>query len=100
MSTATSPVFFFVWGSRKSPSWAKLTTEATAPPNFIDDGRIMATGPNFLSRKSVGSGMIKLACRVSRLRNSGFVSPCAALRIEKVTDDLNPESLNGDTLQA
>ena len=41
------PVFLFVTGSRKSPSSAKLTTEATAPPCCVDVGRMIATGPSF-----------------------------------------------------
>jgi len=46
---------------------------------------MMATGPNFWSRKWVGSGMIKLDCKVSPFKDSGSVSPWAALNVEKVT---------------
>ena len=47
---------------------------------------MIATGPNMGLRKCAGSGMIKFACEVSPLRDSGLVSPCAWVRSLKVTD--------------
>jgi hypothetical protein len=41
--------------------------KATAPQFFVEVGRIIATGGNFLLRKWVGSGMMRLACKVSLL---------------------------------
>ncbi len=48
---------------------------------------MIATGGNFGRpvRKWVGSGMIRLACNVSPLRDSGFVSPWALARFVNVT---------------
>src|ERR1043166_4432823 len=72
MRTSTIPVFLLVPGSRKSPSFAKLTTDATAPPCCMEVGRIMATGPSFGSRNTVGSGMIKFVWN-----SSAMVEPVA-----------------------
>src|SRR5215467_7201007 len=65
MSASTMPVFFPVAGSRKSPSFTKLATEATAPPCGVDVGRMIETGPSLGSRNSVGSGMIKFVWNLS-----------------------------------
>src|SRR5258708_39802484 len=61
----------------KRPSAVKPRTAATAPLFLVDVGRIIATGPKLGFRKCVGSGIIRLACKVSPFRDSGFVSPCA-----------------------
>ncbi len=49
---------------------------------------MMATGPSFWSRKWVGSGMIKLDCKVSPFNDSGSLSPWASPKVVKVTVDL------------
>src|SRR4029077_3031639 len=74
---ATIPVFLPVAGSMKSPSSAKLTTEATAPPWASDVGRIMDTGPNFEFRKNVGSGMIRLVWNRSATVSPPPIEPVA-----------------------
>src|SRR6516165_12712335 len=71
---------FWFFCPMKRPSATKPLKEASAPEFPVEVGRMMATGGNFrllLVRKWVGSGMIKLACNVFPLRDSGFVSPCA-----------------------
>src|SRR5947208_14699797 len=86
MSFWTIPVsLFLVLGLKKSPSVTNDWTAATAPPKAIDVGGMMATGPNVWSRQWVGSGMIKLACKVSPFKDAGSVSPWAALNVQKVT---------------
>ena len=77
-----------VLGLMKSPSVTNDWTDATAPPKAIEVGRMMATGPRFWSRKWVGSGMIKLDCKVSPFKDSGSILPWAALNVEKVTVEL------------
>src|SRR5215469_14670172 len=99
--------FGFVW-PMKRPSASKPLKEASAPEFPVEVGRIMATGGNFrlsLVRKWVGSGMIRLACKVFPLRDSGFVSPWALARFVNVTVAPVPPgplstSVNGSALPA
>src|SRR5216683_2904713 len=78
MSTATIPVLLLAAESRKSPSSTKLLTAATAPPPPASlVGRIMDTGPNFDSRKNVGSGMIRLVWNKSATVSPPPIEPVA-----------------------
>ena len=98
---------WFFW-PMKRPSATKPLNEASAPEFPVEVGRMMATGGNFrllLVRKWVGSGMIRLACNVFPLRDSGFVSPCALARFVNVTVAPVPPgplstSVNGSALPA
>src|SRR5690242_17429050 len=67
-----------VAGSTKSPSWTKLLPADTAPPPPASlVGRIMDTGPNFDSRKNVGSGMIRLVWNRSATVSPPPIDPVA-----------------------
>jgi hypothetical protein len=66
------------------PSSTKLWKGGHCSTIFGRGGTRIATGGNFFLRKWVGSGMMKLACKVSPLRDSGLV-PRALARVVNVT---------------